>query len=219
MKKLLLLISFSLLLNAIKSQDTVVLNHTYYTSTFIKSKHIPLLVEYTLTKEMLSCTKKIKRKNNFAPDPNLPNATNIDKDYKKSGYDRGHNMSAGNNTCNVVGMNECFYFSNMFPQIHSLNAGVWKKLEDLERAEAKQYGKIKVFIGSIGEIKKIGIDSVVVPAYCWKIIYIESENIYECYIFPNTKPVSSDYTSYKVTLTEIEQKTKIKFDKDKSIIK
>ncbi|MBL7893617.1 MAG: DNA/RNA non-specific endonuclease [Bacteroidia bacterium] len=219
MKKIFLSIIFILILNSIKSQDTVVLHHKYYTSTFIKSKHIPLLVEYTLTKEMLSCTKKIKRKNNFAPDPDLPEATNIDKDYKRSGYDRGHNMSAEDNTCNKEGMNECFYFSNMFPQIHSLNGGVWKKLENQERAEAKQYGKIKVFIGSTGELKKIGKDKVVVPEYCWKIIYIESLNTYECYIFPNKKPKKSDYTSYKVPLTEIEQKTNIKFDKDKSIIK
>lgn len=219
MKKIVLAIIFLFILNTVKGQDTVVLHHKYYTSTFIKSKHIPLLVEYTLTKEMLSCTKKTKRKNNFAPDPDLPEATNIDKDYKKSGYDRGHNMSAEDNTCNKEGMNECFYFSNMFPQIHSLNGGVWKKLENQERAEAKQYGKIKVFIGSTGELKKIGKGKVVVPEYCWKIIYIESQNIYECYIFPNKKPKKSDYTSYKVPLTEIEQKTNIKFDKDKSIIK
>jgi endonuclease G len=176
-------------------------------------------VEYTLTKEMLICTKKIKRKNNFAPDPDFLEATNLDKDYKGSHYDRGHNMSAEDNSCNNEGMNECFYFSNMFPQIHSLNGGVWKKLENQERTEAKQYGKIKVFIGSLGEIKKIGKDKVVVPGYCWKIIYIESENIYECYIFPNIKPENSDYTFYKVALTEIEQKTNIKFHKDKAIIK
>ncbi len=219
MKKLLLLIlSFSLFLNNIKGQDTVVLHHKYYTSTFIKSKHIPLLVEYTLTKEMLSCPEKIKRKNNFAPDPELPEATNLKDDYKGSHYDRGHNMSAQDNSCNVEGMNECFYFSNMFPQTHSLNAGVWGKLENQERAEAKQHGKIKVFIGSIGEIKKIGADSVVVPAYCWKIIYIENENKYECYIFPNTQPENPDYESYKVPLTEIEKHTHIKFHKDKSII-
>ena len=219
MKKLFTFIIFILVLVNIKGQDTVILHHKYYTSIFIKSKHIPLLVEYTLTKEMLSCKKKIKRKNNFAPDPDLPEATNINKDYVKSGYDRGHNMSAEDNTCNKEAMNECFYFSNMFPQLHSLNGGVWKKLENQERAEAKQYGKIKVFIGSIGTLKKIGPDSVVVPAYCWKVIYIESKNIYECYIFPNKKPKSSDFSFYTISIANLEQKTHIEFKKDKATIK
>jgi endonuclease G len=202
----------------LRSQDTIVLEHTYYTSTFIKSKHIPLLVEYTLTKEMLSCTNKIKRKNNFKPDPLSSDATNIDNDYKGSHYDRGHNMSAENNSCTGNGMTECFYFSNMFPQIHSLNGGVWKKLENQEREEAKQYGEVKVFIGSLGELKKIGKGKVVVPAYCWKIIYIEDTKEYECYLFPNKKPKTSDIDYYKVPLKEIEEKTHIKFKKGKAII-
>jgi endonuclease G len=171
-----------------------------------------MLVEYTLTKEMLSCNLKIKRKNNFAPDPASPEATDIINSYKNSNYDRGHNMSAENNTCSADGMNECFYFSNMFPQIHALNGGVWKTLENEERAEAKHYGKIRVFIGSLGEIKKIGKDSVVVPEYCWKIIYVESKNEYECYIFPNIKPTNKDFRSYKISLNDIEQKTRIKFE-------
>ena len=219
MKKLLLILSFTLSLVIAKGQDTVVLNHKYYTSTFIKSKHIPLLVEYTLTNVMVSCSKKIKRKNHFAPDPLLHDATDLANDYKGSHLDRGHNMSAADNACSGDGMTECFYFSNMFPQTHSLNAGAWEKLENRERAVAKQYGKIKVFIGSLGEIKKIGIDSVVVPAYCWKVIYNENQNTYECYIFPNTILDTPDYEAYKVSLMEIEQKSKIKFHKDKAIIK
>jgi endonuclease G len=202
-----------------KGQDTVVLHHTYYTSTFIKSKHIPLLVEYTLTKEMVNCSEKIKRKNHFSPDPLLHEATNLTVDYKGSHYDRGHNMSAADNGCNEDGMNECFYFSNMFPQVHSLNAGVWEKLEKQERSLAKEYKIIKVFIGSIGEIKKIGIDSVVVPEYCWKIIYIENKKEYECYIFPNTELEHADCETYKVALSEIENKTKIKFHHGNSTIK
>jgi len=218
-KHLLLALSFVLSVYILKGQDTVVLHHKYYTSTFIKSKHIPLLVEYTLTKEMLSCTNKIKRKNNFAPDPQLSDATDVAKDYKGSNYDRGHNMSAEDNKCDIDGMNECFYFSNMFPQIHSLNGGVWKTLENKERDDTKHYEKVKVFIGNLGEIKRIGANKVVVPEYCWKIIYIESTKEYECYIFPNKKPENPDYKSYKVPLADIEQKTKIKFEEGKAIIK
>src|SRR5689334_6156674 len=74
-----------------------VLKHTFYTSTFSIEKHNPVLVEYVLTKQMLICSKKYKRTNKFAPDPELHDETNLEKDYKKSGYDRGHNMSAEDN--------------------------------------------------------------------------------------------------------------------------
>jgi endonuclease G len=196
------------------AQDTVVLKHNFYTSTFVKSKHIPLIVEYTLTRDMLSCKTKSKRKKSFTADPLLPEATSLDANYKKSGYDRGHYMSAEDNSCNTTGMDECFYFSNIFPQHHKLNRGVWKQLENAERAKAKQNGKIKVFIGNYGVLKKIGNDSIVVPEFCWKVIYYENSNTFECYRFPNKKPTKSDFMFYTISLAGIERITHLKFKKD-----
>jgi endonuclease G len=218
MKKLLInFISILVLCNAY-SQDTVVLEHQFYRSTFIKSKHIPLLVEYTLTEEMLSCKKKNKRKNSFSSDPLLPEVTSVDDSYKRTGYDRGHNMSAEDNSCSKKGMEESFYFSNIFPQNKKLNRGVWKKLENAERTKAKNNGKIKVFIGNYGVLKKIGKDSIAVPQFCWKVFYYENSNTYECYSFPNKKPTKSDVMFYTISLAEIEQKCKIVFKKDKVLI-
>ena len=190
----------------VPAQDTVVLHHKYYTSTFIQSRHIPLLVEYELTREMLTCDSAIKRTNHFKPDPNLIQSTNLNRDYKKSGYDRGHNMSAQDNKCDLQGMEECFYFSNMFPQLHALNAGPWEKLEMHERKEAKQFGTIKVFIGSTGKIGTIGTDQVVVPEKCWKVIYHPLDNSYECYVLPNAND-DLPFENYKLPLNKFEQLT------------
>ncbi len=177
-----------------------------------------MLVEFELTKEMLSCREHIRRTNKFTVDPDLPEASKLNNDYKHSGYDRGHNMSAQDNECEEEGMKECFYFTNMFPQTHSLNAGPWEKLEKHERQEAIEEGKIKVFIGSLGEKARIGPHRVVVPAFCWKVIYKENTKEYECYLMPNQELGNPDYMVYKVTSGEIEKKSGIRFQGDKALI-
>lgn len=199
---------------SLQGQDTVVISHKYFTSTFIKSKHIPLLVEYYLTKEMLTCGTKLPRLNKFKSDPQLMDSINFNDDYRNSGYDRGHNISARNNSCDSIGMLECFYFSNIFPQTHSLNAGAWKNLENHERDIAIKYDSIKVFIGHLGEIGKLGVDSIIIPEYCWKIIYIKAIRTYECYLMPNNIKPFGDLETYKVDLSEIENRSRICFQTD-----
>ena len=129
--------------------QTVTLKHTYYTSTFDTSKHIPIVVKWWLTKEMVSCSGRVQRTNKFTLDPKLPACTNLSRDYAGSGYDRGHNMSAEDNACSETGMKECFYFSNMCPQTPRLNRGIWKSLETYTRELARQNDSILVWCGSV----------------------------------------------------------------------
>ncbi|HXS38297.1 MAG TPA: DNA/RNA non-specific endonuclease [Flavipsychrobacter sp.] len=193
------------------AQDTIQIHHTYYSSTFIRSKHIPFLVKYTLTKQMLDCDEHLKRKNFFTTDPELHKETELNKDYKTSGYDKGHCMPAEDNDCSTTGMTECFYYSNIFPQAPSLNRGIWKALENKEREEANEFGSVEVFIGYYGIAGYIGADSVAVPEYCWKVIYANGK--YQAYIFPNTDNASNDLTIFKTTISEIAKKTNISFFK------
>jgi endonuclease G len=196
------------------NSDTVVLKHKYFTSVFVTSTHIPALVEYYVTSSMLDCSEHLKR-GKFAKDPKLPEETNLDKDYTNSGYDRGHNMSAKDNDCYEVAMQECFYFSNMFPQTHKLNAGAWYNLEKAERDYAKEHQKIKVFIGSFGKKENIGTNNKIrVPEECWKVIYFPDTKTYECYVFPNDEAKQGDLEDYQVTLAEIEKRSKMKFKAD-----
>ena len=85
MKKFLHLITVVLLslvfVSSSQIQDEVVLKHTNYTSLFSKSKKYPVMVEWWVTKSMVTCSTPLKRKDNFKPDPLLPEHTNIAKDY------------------------------------------------------------------------------------------------------------------------------------------
>lgn len=192
------------------SQDTVRLKHTNYTSVFSKSKKYPVLVEWWVTKSMVTCSTPLKRKDNFKPDPLLPKETDIAKDYVGSGTDRGHMMPAADNLCQTPQVqDECFYFSNMAAQYHSLNAGDWKSLETFVREQAKIKDSIRVWSGNIGEIKKIG--TVSVPKYCWKVIYIKKEGLWSAFLFENSTSKPDGFENNKVPLEKITQLTGFKF--------
>ena len=208
MKKLLLLLL--LVSFGSSAQDVVILKHTNYTSHFSKSKHYPVLVEYTITKPMVTCPTPLKRKDAFKPDPLLPAETNIVKDYVGSGTDRGHMMPAAENLCQTQAIqDECFYMSNMSAQYHSLNAGDWKSVETLERNIASIDGDIKVWVGNIGELKKIG--QVSVPAKCWKVLYIKSTKKWVAYLFDNNTNKPDGYANNEVKVEQISLLTGIKF--------
>jgi len=210
MKKLLIVTLFCLSSVISYSQDTVRIKHTNYSTVFSKSKKYPLVVEWWVTKNMVTCPTPLKRKDNFKPDPKLFQYTDLSKDYVGSGFDRGHMMPAADNLCQTQQVqDECFYFSNMAAQYHSLNAGDWKSLETFVREEAKKSDSIRVWCGNIGEIKKIG--SVSVPKYCWKVIYIKKENIWKSFLFENNTSKPDGFQNNKVEISEIEKMTGLKF--------
>jgi len=213
MKKIKLLLIFTLLSVMSFSQDTIRLKHTNYISVFSKSKHYPVLVEWWVTKSKITCQTPLKRKDNFKPDPLLPEETNLSDDYIKSGFDRGHMCPAADNLCQTQQVqDECFYFSNMVPQPHTLNAGDWKSLEMLVRESIKENDSIHVWCGNIGEIKKIG--KVSVPKYCWKVIYFKNEKQMMGFLFNNDNSKSDGLKNNEVDVKDIEKMTGFKFSKN-----
>jgi endonuclease G len=212
MKKFLVLIPLLFTLVSGMAQDVVVLTHTNYTTHFSKSKKYPIMVEWWETKAKIGCTTPLARKDNFKPDPKLPNETNIGQDYVNSGYDRGHLMPAKSNQCQTQAVqDECFYYSNMAAQTHRLNAGDWKSLETLTREVAVKEDSVHIWAGNVGEIKKIGSTSV--PKQCWKVVYFKTSNEWMAFIFDNDESKPDGIYNNKVDLVDIEKLTGLKFKK------
>ena len=204
---LILVLCFAL---GLKAQDVVVLKHTNYTSHFSKSKKYPVLVEWWETKAKVGCPNPLPRKDNFKPDPLLPNETNIGADYVNSGTDRGHLMPAKSNQCQTPAVqDECFYYSNMAAQYHSLNAGDWKSLETLTREWAVQRDSVHIWAGNVGEAKRIG--KVTVPTKCWKVVYIVKSKEWFAYLFDNNTSKPDGINNNKVLVSDIEKLTGLKF--------
>ena len=168
------------------------------------------MVEWWITRAKVNCEKPLARKDNFKPDPLLPLETDLAKDYVGSGTDRGHMMPAAQNLCQTPAVqDECFYFSNMSPQYHSLNAGDWKSVETMEREWAKKDDSVHVWCGNLGVAKKIG--KISVPTQCWKVIYNKRMNTYEAYLFDNNNTKADGLKNNEVDLKVVEQITGFKF--------
>ena len=210
MKRKLLLIFVILITFKLSAQDVVVLKHTNFTSHYSKSKKYPVMVEWWETTQKIACTKPLPRVDRFKPDPQLPDETDLEKDYLKSGFDRGHLMPAKSNQCQTPQVqNECFYFSNMAAQYHRLNAGDWKSLETLTREWATTKDSVHRWAGNIGELKKIG--RVSVPTKCWKVVHIKKTNEWFFFLFNNDLSDPNGVEDNKVTRGEIEKITGLKF--------
>ena len=212
MKKLLVLFPLLFIMVSAMAQDVVVIKHTNYTTHFSKSKKYPLEVEWWITKAKVGCPTPLARKDNFKPDPQLATETNLGADYVGSGTDRGHNMPAAENQCQTPAVqDECFYFSNMTPQYHSLNAGDWKSVEVLERQLALANDSVHVWCGSVGVAKTLGTQKIAVPTQCWKVIYIVKTKEYFAYIFNNTTDKPTGVNSHKVLVSDVEKLSGFKF--------
>jgi endonuclease G len=210
MKKVLSLVALLVISVTLFSQDVVVLKHTNYTAHYSKSKKYPVMVEWWETKAKVACEKPLARVDKFRPDPLLVSETDLEDDYKGSGYDRGHLMPAKSNQCQTPEVqNECFYFSNMAAQTHRLNAGDWKSLEVLTRDIAAKEDSVHIWAGNIGEIKRIG--KVAVPKQCWKVVYTKKSNEWMAFIFENDLSNPDGINNNKVDLIDVEKLTGLKF--------
>ena len=101
-------------------------------------------------------------------------------------------MDAYDCSCDVMGTNESFYYSNICPQIPSLNRGRWKSLEEYTRRLTQMYDSVLVWCGAVTKSEKF-IGKVAIPDYCWKIIYIKYLGTVEAYSFKNDNMYKSRY--------------------------
>ena len=128
----------------VNNQPEQVIRHLGYTVSYNPDWLVPNWVAYELNAET---SGEQERKNHFKPDPLVNGDPVVTGDYANSGYDRGHMAPAADMKWSEQAMRESFYMTNMCPQLHSLNAGDWKDLEELARDWAQLYGNIYIACG------------------------------------------------------------------------
>ncbi|MDO5571426.1 MAG: DNA/RNA non-specific endonuclease [Bacteroidales bacterium] len=147
-----------------------IIRHAGYIVSYNGDWKIPNWVAYELTAKETNSI--VKRTNKFIVDPNVKNNSAQNSDYSKSGYDRGHMAPAADMGWSETTMKESFYFSNMCPQVPSLNRGIWKNLEDKCRDWAIRDSAILITTGpiNIGAKNTIGKNKVLIPSHFYKVI-------------------------------------------------
>ena len=170
-------------------------------------------VAYTLDSEKLK--KNAKRTNDFRPDFDILTGSAALEDYRRSGYDRGHLAPAGDMAYDAQSMSESFLLSNISPQPHAFNEGVWNSLEQRFRKIAKEHEKIYIVTGPVLEKKSyptIGANKVSVPEYFYKAALIQDGDNFqmEAYIIP-ASAAKEDYKKFRLSVDELEKRTKMDF--------
>ncbi|MCF6765174.1 DNA/RNA non-specific endonuclease [Thiotrichales bacterium 19S3-7] len=174
----------------------------------------PRWVAYKLTNSSVS--QHIKRHDHFQADPAVPIKYRAElSDYHNNGYDRGHLAPYAAMSFSKESAEESFYLSNMSPQKAGLNRQGWEQLETDVRFWAGYKKEIYIYTGPIFKHvkshKSIGKNKILVPEYFFKIIYAPKTNEAIAFVMPNAHVNKKDVAKYRVSITNIEQRTGLQF--------
>lgn len=178
------------------------------------ARRLPLWVAERLTPASAwGCGARV---NAFAPDPDLPKGQRGETaDYLRSGYDLGHMASSANHLADAQEQRETFYLSNMTPQLHALNAGLWFKLEVMARVWAAQRPALVVFSGPIlaEGLPHIGPGRIPVPAGFWKMLADPATGETLAFSVPHDAALTwrTDPGRYVVRIADLESATGLRF--------
>ncbi len=142
------------------------------------------------------------------------------QEYVRSGYDRGH--LAPNYAIAVChgeeAQKETFLLTNIVPQLHALNAGLWKDLEQrIVRRYVERYGTVWVQVGPVyaaNPAKRIG--RLPVPEAFWMVVseYEAKERGLRAiaYVVPHEEKWRDvELTRYVVSIRKVEELTGLDF--------
>ena len=123
--------------------------------------------------------------------------TSDNKDYEKNMWDKGHMSAAADFNCDKPTLYKTFTYLNCSLQQENLNRTTWRLLEVRERELAKTHKVVQVEIRCIFGPNAIKLPSgATVPTAYRKTIKYDGKT--EVYYFKNEKPLSTDFTKYKV---------------------
>lgn len=135
------------------------------------------------------------------------------QDYSGSGYDRGHlapNYAIATRLGRAA-QEETFLMSNIIPQKHALNAGLWK---DLELRAATNYParfrEVWVMAGPVfGANPRRLRGGVAVPESCWMVLLDEHEGRVrtQAFLFPQDAAPDGSLARHLTSIDHIEQAT------------
>ena len=152
------------------STTGAIVEHHHFSLSYHEAYEQAEWVAYLLAKADL--TDDDRKRPYFIEDPKVRSKSADWRNYRGSGFDRGHLCPAGDRRFSAYAYDETFYTSNISPQDNAFNAGVWNRLEQQVRYWAKQYGTVFVATGGVLEegLPSIGDEDVAVPRYYYKII-------------------------------------------------
>ena len=194
------------------STTNQIVKHDYYTLSYNEKYEQAEWVAYELKKSYVRSSNFDRPY--FIEDSKVKTGSADWRNYKKSGYDKGHLCPAGDMEFAINAYNDTFFTSNISPQLHDFNGGVWNRLEQKVRYWATKYDGVYVITAGVLQpnLKTIGQEQVLVPNYFYKILLDNSNGQYKmiAFLVPNAKSNKPLY-EFVVSVDSIEKMTGIDF--------
>lgn len=196
------------------SSENIIIEHDNYSLSYIEEYEQAEWVAYELKKSDLNYNNNNFERPFFIEDPQVESGSADWRNYRKSGYDKGHLCPAGDRKFSKIAFDETFYTSNISPQKHDFNEGVWNRLEQKVRYWAGKYDGIYVITGGVftDNMKTIGEEDVAVPNYFYKVLLDTSRDEIKmiAFLVPHEDSDAPLY-EFVVSVDELEKRTGIDF--------
>ena len=193
------------------STTNQIVEHDYYTLSYNEKYEQAEWTAHILSPKHIT---KVKRKRPyFIYDKKVKTKSANYRNYKQSGYDKGHLVPAGDMKFSEEAFNDTFFTSNISPQKHDFNAGLWNRLEQKTRYWTSKYGKLYIITGGVlkNGLETIGKEKVAIPNQFYKIILDYSDKPKAiAFLMPNKKSDEPLY-KYVTSIDNIEKLTGIDF--------
>ena len=191
--------------------------HKAYSLSYNKEYRVPNWVFYELTREEIE--GDLERSNNFQADPAIKDedASQLE-DYRNSGWDRGHMAPSMDMNWDAEILDESYFLSNMCPQDHDFNSGIWLDLEHQVRFWAKRDSAICVVSGPIipkskqEKCRRLKNSKVLIPEYFYKVVFAPFAKKPRAIAFVMPKrQEDAKISSFAITVDSLEVLTGIDF--------
>ena len=185
------------------SEDIV--RHLGYTASYNHQTLCPDWVAWELTAD--EANGHLEGQYSFSRDPDVQFPKASREDYSGSGLDKGHMAPRADMKWSCQALEESYYFTNICPQDHEMNSQAWRKIEELTRRMARQYGAVLVVCGPIYDSSDnhIGPACVHVPDRFFKALAINTAEGWQTvgFLVKNNRQDGSP-RRYAVTVDEVE---------------
>lgn len=223
---------------ATATEKTMLAGERNYTIYYDKSTYSALWTAYPLAKGHIG---SLERPKSWSANPSFPQSEQInvwDGSYGvnvgSTIYSRGHQIPNGDRNGNSAMQTQTFYATNSTPQIQdTFNGTIWGSLEEAVRAEAQKSGTDTVYVATGPVYRTVGGSESVktitpshdtskscpVANYYFKVVLkvkrsgtqVTAASAIGFWFEHKEYAKTSTYTSYAVSVDEIESKTGFDF--------
>ena len=170
------------------------IKNPYYTVCYNYELKSPVVVSYALTRSGAT-GRDIKKRMSFRVSREIPKKyRSSSRDYKNSGYDKGHLASDASFDQTKKMLRSTYYYHNAVPMHRRVNRQYWLKAERFERLIATVREAIIVtnIVIFDDDPDRMGKSEIAIPKGFYKVIETIDGSYSRCFYYENKEKLEND---------------------------